>query len=156
METRLDSYEALRQRVMELVAGAQHSLCMFDPTLADMQLGRSAMEPLWQAFLQREDSELRLVVHDTSTLLRDAPRLLRLMQHYSHKIHIHKTLPEAQNATDGILIADGIHMLRRYNINYPRATFYWDEPAAITPWAGRFEEIWQASEAAVSFTTLGL
>lgn len=156
MEERFDSYAELRSGSLRLIRTAKTSLDIFDPTCKDLTLGSSETVDALTDLLRLEGTRIRLVTHDTGYLERDCPRFIRLLQFYGHKMSIHKTLESAKVAQDTLMIADRTFLLRRYHIHYPRGSVDLSGIAQCAPWQGRFDAIWEASEPAVSFTTLGL
>lgn len=151
-----DTYADLRLAMLHVARQANRQLDLFDPTASDLGLGSVEMGDALAGFLRKPDARLRIVVHDTGWLERDCPRLMQLLRYHSHQIAIHRTLPAAHAASDTLFSADAILLLRRYHKDFPRGRIESAESDGISPWLHRFEAIWEASEVAVSFTTLGL
>lgn len=156
MSQPIDSYSALREAALQVVAAARLRLDVFDADGRDLGLGMSDLVEKIELFLAEPDARLRIVVHDTAHIERDCARLVQLLRFHSHQISIHRTLPEAATAHDTLIIADGKNLLRRYHTDYARGQVESEEEGQISPWLQRFDAVWEASEPAVSFTTLGL
>lgn len=156
MSQPFDSYSALREAALQVVASASQQLDVFDADGRDLGLGMSDIVERIELFLANPDARLRIVVHETVYIERDCARLLQLQRFHGHQISIHRTLPEAATAHDTLIIADGKKLLRRYHTDYARGQIESEEDGQISPWLQRFDAVWEASEPAVSFTTLGL
>lgn len=156
MSQAFDSYGDLRIATVQVVKMARLRLDIFDATGRDLALGQIDLVDAVTAFLHEPDARLRIAVHETGYLERDCARLLQLLRFHGHQIAIHRTLPEARSAQDTLIIADATNLLRRYHIDYARGQLEIATSEQISPWIRRFEAIWEASEEAVAFTTLGL
>lgn len=151
-----DNYGGLRAAALQVMASAQHTLDIFDVSGLDLGLGQQDVVEKLELFLHVPTARLRIVVHDTAHIERECPRLTQMLRYHGHQISIHRTLPEAEQAHDSLVIADGILLLRRYHTDFPRGQLQSAAEEQIAPWLQRFEAVWEASEPAVSFTTLGL
>jgi len=153
---RLFGEAALETALDRLLGRAQRRLSLFDRQLSP-GFSAAARCDLLRTFLLRDRANrIRIVLHDTSTLARDCPRLLRLVRQFSHAIAIHETEPEAKGAYDPFVIGDESDHLHRFHYDDARGLLALDDPQATLPFMQRFEELWAASAAAVSATTLGL
>lgn len=156
MSQPFDSYAELREAALQVVAAARLRLDIFDVDGRDLGLGLSDFVEKIESFLVHPDARLRIAVHDTAHIERDCARLLQRLRFHSHQVAIHRTRPEAATAHDTLIIADSKKLLRRYHTDYARGQLDVDGDGQISPWLQRFEAVWEASESAVSFTTLGL
>ena len=133
------------------------TLRIFDPTLADYDLGNPARESQLGEFLRgSRAARLMIVVHDTAFITQRAPRLTRLLRQFSHAIAIHQTHEAIRNVDDVLVIGDDSYCLRRPHSAQPKGIFLENDPAETRGWLSRFEEIWEQSSPAVTATTLGL
>jgi hypothetical protein len=71
-------------------------------------------------------------------------------------VSIHQTNQDAQGVYDGFIVADDAHYVHRFHFDHPRGEWVLNDIAHTQGLLRRFEEIWSASAAAVSATTLGL
>ena len=127
----------------------------------DRQLGaaynRTHRNDLLRSFLLASRSNrLQLVLHDTSNLQRDCPRLLDLLRRFSHSISIHETDSQAKGVYDPFAVLDERDYVHRFHYDDTRGLLGLDDPQEALTFVHRFEEIWEASAPAVSATTLGL
>lgn len=140
----------------ELLGRATHELRLFDRRL-ERGFDGSARCTRLRAFLRGSPrNRLRIVLHDTSALARDCPRLLDLQRQFSHAVAIHETEAEARAVHDPFAIADLRDHLHRFHHDQPRAVLRLDDPAGTRTFMERFEEIWSFSAPAVNATILGL
>ena len=140
-----------------IIARAERTLRIFDPTLADFGMGTPAREEQLGAFLRKSrNTRLMIVVHDTAYISGRAPRLIRLLRQFSHAVAIHQTHEAIRNIDDVLVIADESHCLRRPHFGQPRGILLTDDPVETRGWLNRFNEIWDQSSPAVSATTIGL
>lgn len=141
----------------ELIAVARHTLRIFDITLAQRGFDSPARaEKLRDFLVAGRAHRLLIVLHETTLLQRECPRLIGLLRQFPMSIEIHRTVGEACNATDPFALADDHSVWHQLHYSQPRAIVALHSPADALPIAQRFEEIWELSEPAVSATTLGL
>ena len=156
METNAEAVEA-----QELVVNAaQRELRIFDVnarTLSDRGFGSPArIEMLRTLLLAARGHRMRIALHDVTAIENQLPRLLDLLTRFSGQIQIHRTLGQAAEARDPMIIADDEHFWRKLHIDQPRSVLTLHNSADTRPFLERFEEIWEKSELAVSGSTLGL
>ncbi len=156
-EVIVDTIAAQTAAIDELIALAQLRLQIFDIDLSQCGWNTVPRADNLRAFLRRfPGARIDLILHDPHYLESACPRLQRLLQNHAHAITIYKTGPEARNAMDPLLIADGKHFLHRFHIDQPRASFAIEQPHMARPLVGRFEQIWATGEPGLSATVLGL
>jgi hypothetical protein len=143
--------------VDEVIGLARATLRVFDITLAHAGFNAPARHEVLRHFLHAgRYHSLHIALHDTDTLDRDAPRLMILLRQFPTQVVIHRTLPPARHAQDPMVIADDHSMWHRLHFEQPSAIVALHSPEQVAPILQRFEEIWDASELAVSATVLGL
>ncbi|MEO8100875.1 MAG: hypothetical protein ABI790_00010 [Betaproteobacteria bacterium] len=156
MLSKADAVDAVEQVVGE----AQRELRIFDSTprsLHDWGFGGPArIEALRALLLADRGHRLRLVLHDTRSIEQVLPRVVDLVSRFSGQIQIHRTVGQAADARDSMIIADECHFWRRLHIDLPRSVITLNDATDTRPFIERFEEIWERSEPAVSGSTLGL
>jgi hypothetical protein len=139
-----------------LLTRPQRVLRIFDRQL-DRFIDTPANHQLLRTFLTRSRaSRLHIVLHDSSTLTRDCPRLVGLLRQFAHAIAIHETEAHAKGVYDPFLVVDDRDHLHRFHYEDSRALLVLDDPPATSVFLERFAELWEASYPAVSGTTLGL
>jgi hypothetical protein len=156
MTSRADALDAI-----DAVVGAAHrELCIFDSnarTLRDRDFGSPArIEILHALLLSNRGHRLRVVLHDVKSIEIELPRLIELLTRFAGQFEIRRTVGQAAEARDPMVIADSGHFWRQLHIDQPRSVLTLHDEIATRPFIDRFEEIWEMSELAVSGSTLGL
>lgn len=143
-----------------VIVAAQRELRVFDinpRTLHDRGFGNPArIEVLRKLLLASRGHRMRIALHDATAIEGELPRLMDLLTRFSGQIQIHRTLGQAAEARDPMIIADDEHFWRRLHIDQPRSVLTLNNAPDTRPFLERFEEIWEKSELAVSGSTLGL
>jgi hypothetical protein len=146
-------YEAAYER---LLARPQRMLRIFDRQLGKSFNAAARYELLRAFLLASRANRLQIVLHDTSTLARDCPRIVNLLRQFSHAISIHETEPQAKGVYDPFAVADERDYLHRFHYDAPRSLLALDDVQGARGFVDRFNEIREASVPAASATTLGL
>jgi len=154
---RLSTNAESREAIDQVIAAARTTLRIFDRSLGTRGFNAPKRAEALRAFLVAGRSHRILIaLHEPETLERDCPRLLMLLRQYPMSIEIHRTLKQARNAMDPLIVADDHSVWHQLHIDQARAIVALHSPADATPLAQRFDEIWEQSEPAVFATTLGL
>lgn len=141
----------------ELIGLAQHSIRVFDYDMSEMGWNGAARAEALAAFLRRSrNAKLEIIVRETRWLEASCPRLMNLLKMWSDRITLYKTGPEAQGASDPLVLVDGRHFLHRFHYEQPRAALAVEEPQLARPLINRFEEIWATGEPGLTGTVLGI
>ena len=155
-ERRLEGLAAYDGALDELIANATEIVRIFD-----YSIGRSFNSPqrydlLRQLLLAGRNHRVRVVLHDTANVVRDCPRLIMLLRHFSHGLAIHQTIPAARRVYDPFAVADDTRFVHRFHYSDVRGVATIGDVAATSLLIKRFDEIWEASTPAVAATTIGL
>lgn len=134
---------------------AQATLDLFDPDFTVFPLGAPQVDALLRVFLAR-GGRLRLALHDTRHVERNASRFQRLLRDYAHLCECRATPRNLHQLTDSFAIADGRHIVRRFHSDHLRGEAAFDHPAACELSTHRFEAIWIESRPTLHPTTTGL
>jgi hypothetical protein len=150
-----DTRAQFQQALHALLDRAQATLDMFDPDFALFTLGTADTDAALRRFL-RAGGMLRLAMHSSGWLEREAPRFLRLLRDYSQSVECRLTPRGLRQLTDSFAIADGIHVVRRFHSNHVRgaAAFHTPEEADLP--RERFNAIWTESRPGLHPTVTGL
>ena len=141
-------------RVIDL---AHESIRVFDRDLSDTGWNSAARTERLTRFLRASrTAKLDIIVHDTRWVESSCARLTNLLRTFAHAITLYRTGIEARAAMDPLVIVDGRHFVHRFHVDRPRAALAIEQPAAATPLATRFDEIWASGQPGLSATTLGL
>jgi len=152
---RFDTRRELELQFRACVEAAQGALDLFDPDFSVYPLGTLEIDMLLRAFLAR-GGHLRLALHDTAHIEGNAPRLMRLLRHYSHLCECRQTPRSLRQLTDSFCIGDERDIVRRFHSDHFRGEASFGEPAAIDVPRHRFNAIWAESQIALQPSVTGL
>jgi hypothetical protein len=150
-----DSRAQFQQALRTLLARARATLDLFDPDFALFALGGSEHDAELRRFLHG-GGILRLAMHSSAHLEREAPRFLRLLRDYSHRVECRLTGRSLRQLTDSFAIADDLHVVRRFHSDHLRGEAAFDTPQACELPRERFAAIWEESQAGLQLATTGL
>lgn len=154
------SWQDYRQGLQRLLSLVQHNLSIFDGSLERLHLDKPETIDQLRAFLaaapQAHAPRLRMVLRQTARLNQTHPRLIRLLERYSHSFKIIEVTPQLAHLKDGLLLADGRHGLICFHEDQARAKLLLDEPDALAPYVQRFESLWHEGGTAYVSTPVGL
>ena len=155
-ERKLEGLAAYDAALDELIANASRIVRIFDHGI-----GRNFNSPRRYDLMRRLllagcNHRVRIVLHDAANVVRDCPRLITLLKHFSHGLAIHQTLPAARRVYDPFAVADDTRFVHRFHYSAVRGVATIGDIAATSLLIKRFDEIWEASTPAVAATTIGL
>jgi hypothetical protein len=157
-EQRIEAFDTRAGFQQQLGALFQRSfvtLDLFDPDFALFQLGTPETDAELRRFLHA-GGMLRLAMHSAGHLERHAPRFLRLLRDYSHRIECRLTPRSLRQLTDSFAIGDGLHLVRRFHSDHLRGEAAFDAPQEIELPRERFKAIWAESQPGLQPTITGL
>lgn len=147
-------YRGACDRILGL---AQREIMIFDRELFALRPNEKARLDILTGFLQGDGPHrIRMVLHNPEPLMRGAPRLVQLIARFSHAIEIRQSPDNLRHLADTHVLADENHGLRRFQYDQPRSALILDDPAYLSPWRQRFEELWELSQPCLSLNTTGL
>ena len=179
----MESRSEARIAIGEVLDLACREIRVFDAdpaTLKDYEIGQSARIELFRRFLlasrdhrlrialhdtrgiesalllASRDHSLRIALHDTRGIEIALPRLIALLTQFSGQVQIHRTVGQAAEARDAMVIVDDAHYWRKLHVDHPRSVLTLHSAGDTRPFLERFEEIWEQSELAVTGSNLGL
>jgi hypothetical protein len=156
MDSKVDAIAA----IVSVLAIAKTSIAIFDVspiTMREREYARPAnIELMRQLLIGNPSRRIRIVLHETAGIEGEVPRLMSLLGDFSTQLSIQRTIGDARNAQDVMLIADDIAIWRKPVATHPRSILNMHDAADIEPFITRFEEIWELTERAVSFRSTGL
>jgi len=155
-ERKLEGLSAYEAALDELFANSTHTVRIFDN-----KLGRGFNTPqrydlLRSMLLARRTNRVYIVLHETSNIVRDCPRLMMLLKQFSHGMFIRQTQSAARRVYDPFAIGDDTRFVRRFHYDDVRGAATIGDVAYTSLLLKRFDEIWEASAASISATTIGL
>jgi hypothetical protein len=155
-ERQVEGHAAYDAALDELIANAVHTVRIFDKNIGRNFNSPQRYELLGRFLLTDRANRVNIVLHDTSNIVRDCPRLMLLLKRFSHGIAIHQTLAAARRVYDPFAVADDTRFVRRFHYTDLRGVATLGDVAATRILIKRFNEIWEASAPSVAATTIGL
>ena len=146
-------YDALMD---QLIPQTQRTIRIFDKSLSRAYNSVQRFEALRQFLLAGRANRLMIVLHETTALERDCPRMIELLRLFSTAVKINETLKPAKHLYDPFVIFDASHYLHRFHYNHLRAAHGSNDVVGAQQLLDRYAEIWEASVPAVSANTTGL
>ncbi|HEX8788593.1 MAG TPA: hypothetical protein VF793_20585 [Telluria sp.] len=150
-----DTRAGFQQQLRALLDRSFVTLDLFDPDLALFQLGAPDVDAALRRFLHG-GGLLRLAMHAAVHLERQAPRFMRLLRDYDHRIECRLTPRSLRQLTDSFAIGDGLHLVRRFHSDHLRGVATFDAPQETELHRERFAAIWAESEPGLQPTITGL
>ena len=146
-------YEVL---IDSLIPQTQRMIRIFDKSLSRAYNSTARFESLRQFLLAGPSNRLLIVLHETTVLERDCPRMIELLRQFSTAVKINETLKAAKHVYDPFVIFDATHYLHRFHYQHLRAAQGSNDVVGAQLLLDRYGEIWEASAPAVSANTTGL
>jgi hypothetical protein len=155
-ERKFEGLAAYDAALDELIANATRTIRIFDKSLGRNFNTPRRYELLGDFLLASRVNRVQIVLHDTSNLVRDCPRLMTLFKRFSHSVAIQQTLAAARNVYDPFAVSDDFRFVRRFHHSDLRGVATIGDIAASSLLIKRFSEIWEASAPSLAATTIGL
>jgi hypothetical protein len=152
----LSGVGAYEQAIDRLIGMALGRIRIFDRGLNRSYNAAARIEALRTFLLANSANRLAIVVHDADRIRTGCPRLVTLQRHFAHALSIHRTQSLARGVYDPFCVVDGSHYARRFHFDTLRGTLVLNDAEGSGELVQRFGEIWEASQPAVTGTTLGL
>jgi hypothetical protein len=145
----LQTREALRSALIDLVNSARNELALVTPMLDNSSWNSAAMgEALRNLLTRGSRHRTRIVVEDTEFMLTACPRLVELARRFSDLILIRRLGEPHRGLNEMFALADRDSCLAQPDVGLVDATLDLAAPAVAAPYLQRFEEIWAAAEPA--------
>ena len=155
-ERKLEGVLAYEEALDELIANTSRTLRIFDRRIGRAYNAPQRYDLLRKMLLSSRTNRILIVLHETSNIVRDCPRLMLLLRQFSHNVFIHRTQSAARGVYDPFAIGDDTRFIHRFHYDDVRGAATIGDVANTSLLLRRFEEIWEASAPAVSATTIGL
>ena len=156
-QCKLDGRNELEEAINTVITLAQRYVRIFDYNLSEGGYNSALrLDVLRNFLLASRANRLDIVLHDTDFLSRFCPRMILLLQQFSHAVRVNQIMPEARNAYDPFVIADQIHYVHRFHYEDRRAVMALNDVQGALELNRRFSEIWEMSTPSIFATTLGL
>jgi predicted GNAT family N-acyltransferase len=152
-----ERFSELRDATLALIASARREICIYSRDLEPALYEDAAiLEAIRKLALSGKGASLRLLVQDTTRVVRDGHRLVDLAQRLSSIVHIRRVTQEDAHYAGAYLLTDqGGYLFRTFgdrfeavgDICYPPRR---DELKRL------FDEVWERAEAPPELRRLGL
>jgi uncharacterized protein with von Willebrand factor type A (vWA) domain len=152
---RFDTRAAFQEHLRAVLARAHATLDLFDPDFALFPLGAPDVDAGLRRFLLG-GGRLRLAMHTTAHLQREAPRFLRLLRDFAASVECRVTPRGLRQLSDSFCIADDLHVVRRFHSGHLRGEAAFDSPQETDIPRERFNAIWSESLSGLQAFVTGL
>ena len=140
-----------------LCGNAESSLYVFDKDFINCGFNSSSRFELLKNFLlSNPKNQLLLLAHDTRPLSQYCPRLMVLLQKFSHNMFIYQTPKNLQHLTEPFAVADQAQYVRRFHFDDSRGLLALNDGAGASLLKSRFMEMWATSRPNTSTSTFSL
>jgi hypothetical protein len=147
-------YESAAQEILEL---ATHTLLIFDENLSTLKLERPEKIAALRQFLSASPKNLlQIALQNAGHIRAHSPRLMELLDTYSHNLQIIECPPHMAALSDSLIFADGKHGVVRFHKDQARAKVILDDTEECTPYLHRYDQIIEEGGTPVSGRSLGL
>ncbi|MEW9624753.1 hypothetical protein [Rhodanobacter geophilus] len=150
--------EALAAARLQLLAAARHRLALHLPLLGRDDYGNDAeLAELKRVATSGRRAEIRILLHDPGSALRDGHRLIALSQRLSSAIQIRTPVEDVdrQCASAWLLADDGAYLFLP-DAGRPQGRMALGDRAAQAPLQQQFDGIWERSVRASELQALDL
>ena len=153
---RFESMREYEEVIDRMIPQTIRTIRVFDRSLGQSYNAPERFELLRQFLLASRVNRLMNALHATARQKRDCPRMLALMQQFSHAVSIRETLRPAQLVYDPFVIFDASHYVHRFHYDHLRAAEGTNDVLGAQQLIDRFSEIWEACGPALSTHVSGL
>lgn len=154
-----ERFESMREydaMLDELIPRTQRVIRIFDKALSASYNNVPRCD-LLSEFLRTDPlNRLYIVVHDSGNLERTCPRLVTLLQRFSHLAKVRQTPRSARHLYDPFVVFDASHYLHRFHYDHMRYARGLNEINGTQQLLDRFSELWDASTPAPAASVTGL
>jgi hypothetical protein len=140
----------------ELIDGAQQTIRIFDHVLSPAFNSPARCEQLARFLRAGGPTRLHIVLHTVQGAERASPRLLALLQRYTHVAKARQTPRWARHVYDRFVIIDSLHYLHGFHHAHARFARGTNDLEGAQQLIERFEELWDASQPVFGASVLGL
>ena len=140
-----------------LCGNVKNSLYVFDKDFINCGFNSASRFELLKNFLlSNPKNQLLLLAHDIRPLSQYCPRLMILLQKFSHNMLIYQTPRNLQYLTDPFAVADQSQYVRRFHFDNSRGMLALNDGAGASLLKSRFMEMWTVSRPDSSTSTFSL
>ena len=153
---RFDSMRQFDAMFDALVPTTQRVIRIFDKALS-ASYNTPARCELLRGFLRADPlNRLFIILHEPDTLTRICPRLIGVLQRFSHSAKVRQTPRSATHLYDAFVVFDASHYLHRFHHDHMRYARGLNELDGTQQLLDRHAELWEASSAYSAWGAAGL
>ena len=143
---------------LQLLIDAQHRLCLYLPTLGvDRYASAGELEQIRRIGISGRGAQIRILLHDPASALRNDHRLIALAQRLTTAIQVRTPLEEVDLAyASSYLLNDVGGYLFLPEANKPQGRGARSDRPSQAPLQQHFDEVWERSERATVLQTLNI
>jgi hypothetical protein len=153
---RFESMRGYEAMFDDLIATSQQTIRIFDRTLSAAFNSPVRCERLAQFLRAGGVNRLHIVVHETRDAGRACPRLISLLQRFSHVASVRQTPSAAWHVYDRFVVFDAVHYLHYFHHERARFARGLNDVEGAQQLLERFDELWDVSQPALGASVLGL
>ena len=116
----------------------------------------SIIESIRNLVHEQPRARVRIIVRDSTPMVKNGNRLLQLSQRLTSFIHIHKLPKPYENVNEALLIVDGTAYIRQPMSDQYEAEASFSDRKQARNYADHFQEIWHVSEPDIESRRLGV
>ena len=153
----IDNMDAVRRHSLALLQQAQQHLCIYTPDLEAWLYNHSCIQQACsQLLLAHPKNTLRILLRDTSRIVRDGHTLLTLSHRLSSRCSIRKVNLEHDYAEEAWLVVDDCALLVRKAEQLHKGVVYYNDPARVQQSQRMFNAMWNVSQSDVNLRSMPL
>lgn len=142
---RFESFKEYEALFDTLISQTQSFIRVFDRTLPPAWNAPSRNALLRQFLRQNPVNRLQVILHDTSLIERNLPRIVELNRDYGHAFNIRQTPRIARHLYDPFIVFDASHYLHRFHHAHMRAAIGTHDVENAQQLLDRYLELWEVS-----------
>jgi hypothetical protein len=146
-----------RQAFDRLLTGTRRHLRIYDQDLLELALDTpQRIEALRQLCLSGSFPRIEILLRDWSAVRDRQPRLMALLQQFSHAMEIRQEEQISEPAMESFVTGDDRLALVRPHRDGWRSLLHLDDPLSARAHIQNFDQLWQRSEGPLASRPLGL
>jgi len=146
-----------RQAFDRLLSLSQRQLRIYDQDLLELALDSPRrIEALRQLCLSGSPQRIEILLRDWSTVRDRQPRLMGLLQQFSHVMEIRREEEISEPAMESFVIGDDRLILVRPHRDSWRSLLHLEDPLSARAHMQNFDQLWQRSEGPLAVRQMGL
>lgn len=154
---RFETVIEYRQAFDRLLAATRLHLRIYDQDLRELALDTPArIDALRSLCLSGPGRRIEILLRNWDSVRDHQPRLMELLQHFSHALEIRQEESVDQAPMDAYVLGDDRLILTRPHRDSARSLLHLDDPLACRAHIQTFSQFWERSEGPLASRPLGL